>query len=69
MLRSGALAQRCSGSVGWGQEAVGFSEKRNLGGGICTRASTLTDVAGSQMFRKVAVKTLSLLCFSLIVHP
>lgn len=29
-----------------GQEAVGFSEKRNPGGGICTRASTLPDVAG-----------------------
>ena len=50
-----------------GQEAVGFSEKRNPGGSICTRASTLTDVAGSRMFRKVAMQPLSLLVFSLIV--
>ena len=52
-----------------GQEAVGFREKRNPGGGICTRASTLTDVGGSRMFRKVAMQPLSLLVFYLIVRP
>lgn len=52
-----------------GQEAVGFSEKRNPGGGICTRASTLTDVAGSRMFRKVGMQPISLLVFYLIVRP
>ena len=52
-----------------GQEAVGFSEKRNPGGGICTRASTLTDVSGSRMFRKVAMQHLSVLVFSVIVRP
>ena len=35
------------------QEAVGFSGKRNPGGGICTRASTLTDRGGLRSFMKV----------------
>ena len=46
-----------------GQEEVGLSEKRNPGCGICTRASTVIDVAGSRMFREVAMQPLSLLVF------
>ena len=52
-----------------GQEAVGFSEKRNPGGGICTRASTLTNVAGLRSFVKVAIDAMRLLVFLLTVHP
>lgn len=47
-----------------GQEALGSKRKKgNPEGGICTRASTVTDVAGLGSFLKVSIDALSLIVF------